>query len=263
MGDTISLFDQKGSKIKDIKTFGYPYISGDFPVFYVLKTNGTGFSSYSMKGDELIKSVDYTSLITSISTDKNGNTLVSNLDGKTFLYSPNGDLLFDTDSSSNKSKKIFTKSNALDVNSQNIAVCTGIDPEYIEIYQIKNGNRIAQFATDTNFRYKSFLQFDNNRIYFESVNKIGYYDLKEKKTGYIDIMGEMREIQFDKNGYVYLISQKDDFYYFTVYNKLGFREFYREFSDQADNLRIIDDKNVYFKLNDKIIKISAVDIPKK
>jgi hypothetical protein len=255
MGDTINLFNPEGNKVLDIKNFGYPYMTGDFPFFYVIKTNGTGFFCYSMKGEEVFKPVDYTSIITSVNSDKNGDTLVSNLDGETFLYSSKGDVLFNSDTIGSDSKIKIAKSNAIDEKGQNIAICTGLNPEYIEVYQVKNGKKLTQLKTDTNFKYRSFLQFNNNRIYYESVDKLMFFDLKKNGKGFIKTVGEIDEVKFDSSGNIFIISNIDNLYFMTIYDVYGNRKFYKEFLNKIDNLRLIGDV-IYFKSDDKIIRLS-------
>ena len=256
-GDKINLFSQNGALLKEIPTYGYPYIAGDFPIFYVLKTNGTGFSSYSIRGDELIKNIDYTSIITSITTDKTGNSLVSNLDGKTFLYSPTGEVLFSTDSDSLESKIIFTKSSTIDPDGQNIAICSGIESEYIEIYNKKTGFKTFQFKTDTNFRYKTFMEFNKDRLYFEGEDQLKYVNLKNKKINKIKLNGEIKEVQFDSLGKILILTYKNNVYHISLYTPTGIKYFYKESKDKIDNLRILKDDIFYFKLDNKIVKIET------
>jgi hypothetical protein len=255
VSDTLSVFSNNRNKIKELKKFGYPYFSGDFPVFYVLKTNGTGFSLYTIQGEELIKEINYTSLITSISTDKNSNTLISNIDGKTFLYSPKGEVLFNTDSDGNDSKIIIAKSSTTDIDGQYIAICSGIDPEYIEIFQKKTGTRIAFLKTDTNFRYKNFMQFDKNRLYYEGIESLKFYDIDRKKDGEIKLTGEIKEIQFDKSGNILVLTLKDNINYLNVFTPSGIKQFYKEIKGEVNNLRVFGNSDFYFKMNNKIIKV--------
>ena len=66
VGDSIKIFLPNGEMIATTPTYGYPYISGEFPFFYVIKTNAMGFSLYDIKGKALIKNINFTSMISSI-----------------------------------------------------------------------------------------------------------------------------------------------------------------------------------------------------
>jgi hypothetical protein len=255
VGDTISFYINNGSKVKDVKNFGYPYIPADLPFVYILKTNGQGFTQYSISGDELLKNINFSALISSISVDKNGNTLVSNLDGKTFLYSPKGEVLFSTDSEGNDSKIIITKSNAIDMDGNYMGICSGLNPEYIELFQKKTGTRIAVLKSDTNFRYRSFMQFNKNRLYFEGKETLKYLDVQKKKEGKIDFVGELKEVQFDNSGNVICITSKGVLNYLTVYYPNGYKQFYKEFKSELSNLKVYDKNAFYFKNDNKIIKV--------
>ena len=103
VGEKLLLYAPGATLIKDIDSYTYPYIPENSPIFFGIKTNGSGFFTYNMQGD-LLFSADYTSIITSISVDRYANTLISLLDGKSYLYSPKKEILFSADSSDNASK---------------------------------------------------------------------------------------------------------------------------------------------------------------
>ncbi|HOV14519.1 MAG TPA: hypothetical protein PK771_09570 [Spirochaetota bacterium] len=256
VGEKISLFNPFGKLIKEIPSFTYPYVTYDSPVFYGVKTNGSGFFTYNIQGD-LLYSVDYTSVITSISTDKYANTLISLLDGKTFLYSPKQEVLFSTDSSDNNSKIVVAKSSTLDTDGQYIAICSGIDPEYVEIYQKKTNGRIKKIITDTNFRYQSFLKFNSGRLYYEGDEKLKYYDIKNNKESAIQIYGEILDVQFDNSGNIITLTNKDNLYFINIFYPNGKKIFYKEFAQSVNNIKVLPDNSFYFKLNDIVVKISS------
>lgn len=256
VGDTLSLYSPLGVKIKDIQSFAYPYVPNDNPVFYAVKTNGSGFFSYNIQGD-LLNAVDYTSIISSISTDKYANTLVSLLDGETFLYSPKSEVLFTTDSGDNDSKIVIAKSNAIDLEGSYIAVCSGIEPEYVEIYQKKTNGTVKKIKTDTNFRYSSILKFDSDRLYYEGENSLKYYDLKKGRLGTMELRGEIIDLQFDQLGNAITLTNEDNLYCINVFSPNGKKKFYKEFVDTIDNIKVLQDNSFYFRLNDIIVKFSC------
>ncbi len=253
VGDSIEIFSPTGEKISDIYSVGYPYVSGDFHFFYIIKTNGMGFSLCTMKGEYLIDEINFTSMISSISTDKYINTLVSTIDGKTYLYSMKGERLFQT--KFDDSKIIISKSNTIDYEGNNIAICSGINPEYIEIYGRETGTRIAQLKTDTNYRYETFLRFINNRIYYEGLEEIKFYDFVKKKHGNIKIKGMINEITFDSDKNMLVATSLNDMYYLTIFSLDGEKKYYKEFTAPISNFKFIDKNMFYFKFGDKILKM--------
>jgi len=257
IGDTVILFASNGDKIKEIKNYGYPYFPGEYPYFYIIKTNGFGFSAFNFNGDEIIKNNNYTSMITSINYDKNGNTLVSNLDGKTYLYNLKGEILFSTDSEGNDSKIMIAKSNALDNEGQYIAICTGIEPEYIEIFQRKTGTRIFSLKNDFNSKYKIFMQFVQSRLYYESGNALKYFDCINKRQGKIELLGELKEVQFDNFGNIITLTEGNEINYIASYSQNGYRNYYKEIKGSVNNLKVFDANCFYYKMNNKIVKVKT------
>ncbi|HPO49093.1 MAG TPA: hypothetical protein PLO89_02110 [Spirochaetota bacterium] len=255
VGESISLFNCLGEKIKDIPTFAYPYIPNDNPIFFAIKTNGSGLLAFNFQG-EFLYSLDYTSIITSISTDKYSNALVSLLDGRTFLYSPKQEVLFTTDSIDNNSKITMTKSNAIDYNGDYIAICSGIDSEYVDIYQKKTNGRIKKIETDTNYRYGSFMKFDSGRLYYQGDKKLKYYDLKKNRESFFDIDGEIIDVQFDDEGNVIALTKENALNLINVFSITGRKKFYKEFSKDIENVRVLPDNSFYFKIDNFIVKFS-------
>ncbi|OQB67489.1 MAG: hypothetical protein BWX91_01746 [Spirochaetes bacterium ADurb.Bin133] len=255
-GNFISLFSNTGKKLKDVGTLAYPYISSELPMFYAIKTNGSGFSMWTMNGDKLFGEINYSSIVTSISTDKLGNTLASNLDGKTYLYSPKGKTVYTLNSSG--SKVNFAKSNAFDVENDYFAITSGLYPETIEIFSKKTGIPVLKFETSSNFTYKTLLEFNNKRLYYETESALAYFDIKNKKNGKFDFKGELREVKFDPKGNI-LISSSDSNtsrYYLSVYSPTNILYYYKEFDTQTDNFNFIGENSFYFRIKNYIVKIS-------
>jgi hypothetical protein len=255
-GDSIEIFTPDGAVSGKVNSFGYPYISGNLPVFYVLKTNGMGFGLYSDRGEPVIKEANLTSMITSISTDKYINTLVSTVDGKTLLYSSKGEILSEFVSHGSRLK--IAKSSFIDIEGKRIAFCTGIDPEFVEVYDNELKKTTARFKTDTNFRCKNFLEIAGGRVYYEGNSEIKFYDLKSKKRGSYKFTGEIGEITFDKAGNILISSYDNMLCYLAVFSPSGARLLYKEFYEPADNFNFTGQKEFYFKLSGFIVKMSAI-----
>jgi len=253
VGESVEVFTPLGEKISEISTYGYPYITGDFPLFYVLKTNGFGFTLFSMKGEPMINDISYTSLITSINTDNEYNTLVSTLDGATYMYDSKGEEKFKSEYEG--SDIIMTKSNAIEIKGNNIAICSGLGPETIEIFTKDSGTRVLEFETNSSYVNENILEFKNNRLYYETDNGLIYYDMHKNSQGNIDVLGEIREISFDQKGNIVVASFEKDIYYLTIYNPNGIKKYYKEFSESVSDLTFIDESTFYFRISDTICKM--------
>lgn len=257
-GNNFSLYTPEGKKIKDIGSFAYPYFSGENPIFYTIKTNGTGFSIYSINGEKIVNEINYNSIITSISTDRFLNTLVSTLDGKTYLYSIQGELLIVTDSSDSRIN--FVKTNSISEDGDYFAICAGIDPELIEIYQKKSETRIKKIDTNNNFNRRIFLEFNNNKLYYESKNSLEYYNILKKKFGSYLFKGELNDVKFDKKGNILILSSFNNIYYLTMYSPNSTIIFYKEFNKKIENIDFIDDYNIYFRFENFIVTMSKISV---
>ena len=259
VGNNISLFLPNGVKIKDIETPCYPYIIDDIQKVYFIKTNGTGFIVYNIEGEKMFSDVDYSSFITSISGDYIGYTLVSNMDGISYLYTNEGEVIFENRIDSDHSKYVYTKGNTIDKDGKYMAIWSGIEPEYIEIFQKRTGNKVAKIETNTNLRYKPIMEFKKNRLYYEGKNKFEYYDIINKKNGKgLDYTGELKEINFSNDGSILVLSRDDKASYLSLYSESGLKYFYKEFSKiEIDNVRFVDKKSFYFRMDNRIIKMSA------
>ncbi len=252
----IKVFSPNGNKISEIFTNGYPYIYNNSSVFYILNNDNKSFSLYSDKCEKFFDDINFTSMITSISMDKNFNTLVSTIDGKTFLFTSKGEKIFDK-KFDGKSKIIITKSSMIDYEGNNIAVCSGLYPEYIEVFKTNDNNKSISYKTETNFRYNIFLLFLNNRLYFEGIDEVKYINLRNKKNGSIDVKGEISELKFDDSGNILIASQQNQIYYLTIYSSKSEKIFHKEFSNKISNFCFLDKQTLYFKYNDKILQIKV------
>ncbi len=249
----VNVFSPSGQFISTINSTGYPYILNDIPVIFIVDLYGLNFKVFGMQGNILTQQINFTSLITSIHADKNYNLLVSTLEGKTYLFNIKRELLFDF--KSKDSMITITKSNAIEYNGNLIAICTGLYPEYIEIFKKDSGAQIVKLKTKTNFKYESFLNFFMNRIFFESLEEINYYDLKDKKSGSIKIKGKLNEIVFGNKDKILIHCSKEGINYLMLYSLSGTLKFYKEFDKPLSDIDFVNNNDFYFKLEDQIIKV--------
>ena len=252
IGGNIQVFNPSGELISEIKIVGYPYVLKEFPVIFILKTNAMGFSLFTMKGELILDEIDFASMITSIKMDKNSNILVSTLSGSTYLFSITGDRKFKTDY--HDSKINITKSSAINIDGKRIAVCSGLHPEFVDIYDVETGTMTDRIKTETNFRYSTYLSFVDNRLYYEGENQVNFYDYSTKRKGCFKINGSVNEINFDNNGNILVLSSKDALYYLTIFSSKGEKKYYKEFASIVSNFECNNNMS-YFRLLDLIIKI--------
>ena len=250
-GNYITLYNGLGVKIKDIGTVARPYISDDLPFFYTIDSNGYGFALYTMNGDKMYKEISQNSMITSISLDKYGNSLVSNMDGDTVLYSATGEIIFNVNSAYSSIK--FVKSSVIDKNEHYLAICSGLKPEVIEIFMKKTGTRHIKFDTETNFRRKNFISFNREMLFYEGVEKIIRYDIKKKRYSDFVFFGELKSVKFDNNGNIMIVSNHKNTYYLNIYSQTNIKLFYKEFDSIIDNVNFIDNSKFFFRIKHNIV----------
>jgi hypothetical protein len=254
VGNTIGLFSKNGEKIKDIPSYGYPYISGDFPVFYIIATNGMSISAYSSKGELLFDEINFPSMISCVSTDNDLNTLISITDGETNMYSVNGTNLFTCRSSG--SRISISRSNTIETNGKRFAVSEGIDPEYISLFSREKWRNIKKIKTASELNYSIYMHITKRKLYYESKDGLSFSDLNGGSKGKITINGELREISFSPKGNILTVTADGATNFLTVFTHEGARQFYKEFRSPVSNARFINEKSFYFKLEDLIIKMN-------
>jgi len=251
-GNYIDIYSNNGYLLKKIESYGYPFIPDESSNFFVIKSNSMGYSLLSISGDYIVKEKNFTSLITSLNIDKSLNTLASTIDGKSYLIDRKGKTIFETEN--RDSEYIIAKSNAINTDGDKLAICSGINPEYIEIYNLKKFTSIVKFKTDTNHRYQSFLKFFNNRLYYEGKDSLNYYDIKKHKFGSFPVRGLIEEVKFNKDK-ILISSAEKGYKYMYVFSEKNNILCYKEFSDNISDFNFIDEDSFYFKLNQHILKM--------
>ena len=145
----------------------------------------------------------------------------------------------------------------IDFEGNNIAVCSGIYPEYIEIFKKEDNTKIINYKTDTNFRYNILLCFVKDRLYFEGIEEVKFINLKNKKTGSINVKGEISEMKFNESGNILIASHKNNIYYLTIFSPKTKKVFYKEFINKISNFCFLNKETIYFKCDDKILKVKV------
>lgn len=249
----ISIYSNKGVLIKTIQEKALVYIPKDLPIFFLIKSNGKVLSILTMNGDYLLKDITVDSLITSISIDKNFNTLISTIDGNTILIDKIGKILFKT--KNNKSKFSIAKANTISENGKLLAICCGKDPEYIEIYDLKTGKIIKEIKNKKNNLEKIFLQFENRKLYYQNENTLCYYDLKKNKSYVFHTNGIIKDIALKDNN-VLIVTTDGVIDYLYLYSSNNQLLCYKELANPISDINFINSYSFFFKYNDKIIKMS-------
>ncbi|MCG8569869.1 MAG: hypothetical protein MJB14_06990 [Spirochaetes bacterium] len=253
VGETITFFSPLEEKICQISNPGYPFLLKEIPYIYVTKTNGMGFALYNLSG-KMIYQQEFNSVITSLSADKDVNTLVSTLDGKSYLININGEITFSIE---NHSQIKMAKSNAIEINGNNFAVCSGLKPEIIEIFDKNTKSKLKKIETNNHFPYQIFMEFQHNRLYYEDKYSISSIHLKSFKLNKFDFKGELLDITFSNNGNLLLLSEENNITYLYLYTINGLKIYFNEFEESIDNIAFVDDYSFYFRLNRSIVKISC------
>lgn len=251
-GNYLDIYSNNGFLLKKIESFGYPYIPDELSYFFILKSNAAGFSLLSIDGEYIIKEKNFNSIITSLNINKSLNTLVSTIDGKSYLIGKQGETVFTAEN--NGSEYMIAKSNTISSEGDKIAICSGINPEYIEIFDINEHKLMIKFKTNTNHRYESFIKFFNNRLYYEGHESLNYYDIKKNKFGSLTIKGQIEEVKFIKDK-ILIYSMEKGYKYIYVFSEKNSILCYKEFSDNISDFNFIDENSFYFKLNYYILKM--------
>ena len=253
IGEFIDIFLPSGKKSASIKTDGYPYIANEYPVFIVLKPNCMSFSVYNINGNVLIKDINLNSIITSISIDNKLNLLISTIEGITYFYSSAGKLINEFYNEDSKIK--ITKSNVFSNSGEYFAICSGIYPEFIEIYKKDTGQRLAKFKTKTNFRNNILMRFFKNKLYYEGTGVINYYNFTTNKHNMFKINGNINQMIINNRGDILISTSQDGINYLMLYSSKGNMRYYKEFNYNIDEIRFIDNNIFYFKVDNQIIKV--------
>jgi hypothetical protein len=248
-------YNTRGVQVAENKQRAYPFIDNSMPVVYMVKTNGSGYTPWSMQGEQLYNTVTFTSVITAISSDLVSNTLVSTLAGKTKLLDREGTSLFEH-RIEKKSRINLTKANAINDNGSIFAIMSGIDPEYIEIFETKSKTRIHVVETATDFRYQPYLHVTDDELYYESNGSITSYNLRTGKQRAYRVPGELIDVAHASDGMLCVTSLDDRFYTLTLYHKNGIRAWQSQFSSSVDNCRFLKNGYFYFRLDKKVITMS-------
>lgn len=255
-GENLFFFSPGGDLLGTAYDKGYPYMNEHYPYVHVLSPDGKGFSLFTLSGSRLYPKRQLNSLITAISIDKDAQTVVSTIDANTLLINPEGKSTYMIENY--KSKINITKANTIQEGGAYIGLTTGIEPEFIEIYDRESKSKVHSFQSGTNFNHQSYIAFNNGRIYYEGVQALNYLDLEKEKSGQVKYAGELLEVTYAGNGNILLLSQRDSIRYLYLYSSNGIKIFYSEFSENIDNINFINDDTFYFKLNDYIVTMKSI-----
>lgn len=253
VGSELSFFSPLGALYRKVANFGYPYMLENSPYVYVIKTNGAGLSMYHINGSAYYENIQFNSLITSIAVDENRNSLVSTVDGKSYLLTPEGE--FESTFENGDSRIKMSKATAIEEGAAHLAIVSGLYPEYLDIYERESGSRLLRLETGSNFNYSSYLNFINNRVYFEGIDNLHYYDFAGSEQGSLEITGTLKEVAHSEEGNLLVLTEKESLNYLYLFTPTGIKLFYAEFEENISNLNFLNEESFYFKLDEKIIKV--------
>ncbi|MBR6061085.1 MAG: hypothetical protein IKP67_03320 [Spirochaetales bacterium] len=249
------VFSNAGRSICSVATTKIPYFADDLPYFYGLQPDGFGFCKYSLNGERLFDDKNGSSMITTIGGNAEGWTIVSDMSGNTTVYSAAGDVVQGTDS--HYSTINFAKTSILSHDNERFAICSGMQPEVMEIFSLKTGTQQYKFETVTNFPHVVMMYMDKDNFYYEGDGSVNRFNMKKNKTYKFGFSGQMCDAKFDRQGNVLILSSEskadNDIYYLNLYSPTGVKYYYREFNMPVDNLGPFDGDSFYFRLNNNIV----------
>lgn len=250
-GFVVEVYSNDGSKRLDIKSPCYPYIPENYPVIYLIKTNGMGFSSYLMSGDILVKDFSTNALITSVSIDKNFNTAVSLSDGRSLLLDREGDILIDVEN--DLSAISVSKSAVVDNSAGKFFTITGVNPEFFSVYDIKTGGLLDRIETKNNLRYAPIVTNRLGKIFYETGCGINIYDYMKNNHKSIDFNGELKEMDISSDGDILVLTENNERSNLIVFSITGVMLYSKRFSSIVSNVKFIGKDRFYFKVDDVVV----------
>ena len=117
---------------------------------------------------------------------------------------------------------------------------------------------IKNFKTGNNYNRRIFLEFNKDKLYYESNSTLCYYDIKKKRFGNFSFKGELNDVKFDKNGNILIASSIKNRYYLIMYAPNSTILFYKEFNKKIENINFINEYSFYFRMENFIIIMSKI-----
>ncbi len=252
VGSELSFYSNSGTLLKSVSSFSYPFISDSTSdSVFVIKTNGAGFSSYTLGGESIVDDYVTNAFITSITANKNNQSAVSFSDSSVVLLDSAGEREFSM--AENYSDIAITKGCAVDSEGKYLVSISGISPEVLTIYDLTVGDIYHQRETGGDLRYSPIIRIKKGLIYYETEGALNVLSINKEREVTLDVLGELREIDISGCGEVAILSRFAQSNYLYIYKPNGILSNYYEIDGNVSNLRYIGDDKVYFKVADSII----------
>lgn len=250
-GTLLQFFSPNGSLLNEQRhQYGYPYIKDDFPIVYLIKDNGRTLSSFYFNGEPLLREYADNSLICSVSSSNNLDTVISYADGFSQLLNKNAEVIFTCEQ--RESEIRIAKASCYSADSKYFCEISGLYPELLTVYNTETKAEIVQFSTGANSRYTPLLKVYNDTVYYETEQSLELYSVKEGKKRSLYFQGELIDFKVNMQDEIMLLSEKDSLNYLYIYNRNGIRSFYQESYNDISNLRVYNNDTFYFKLDKEI-----------
>lgn len=258
-GNEMKFYSNRSDLLRTISTSCYPHMFDNQPVVYLIKSNGSGFSSEHLSGGTFLNEFSSNSLITSINVDKNLQTALSFLDGNCLVLNGEGQTIFSTFCT--QSRINITKTAKISSDGTLLGVVQGIDPQYLKVFKIEDGTIMLKKELDFDMRYSPLLFLNKDKVYVENgenLEVLSHNIKKRKKPLSLQTQGELNEFVVGPKGQVLLSSRDKFFYYLLVYNERGIKTYYMEFPSLVQNLTWVDEVSFSFVYDNKVILMKEV-----
>ncbi len=254
VGTEIKGFSSDNRELFVVQTTGYPYFAGDYPCFFVIKSNGMGFTRYNMRGEKEFDGVDYTSIITSLSTNLNQDTIVTTFLGGVFVYGMDGTVKYEYINSNIANDSAFVKSAAISNDGKIMAIVVGSESEVVSVYNIDSKSILFSINKDSMHPYRSFINIVNKDIYTEDGKNISRYSIKNAHRFDYSFDGELITALVSGDRKLMIVSANNGRNYYRVYSYSGELLFQRDYSSDSGLVAFDETGLIIIKVNEYLLR---------
>ncbi len=253
-----TVYRPDGKELTKIERPGFPHFVDE--KLYILLPGGTSFAQYSTEGKELWSFENYCP-VTAFYSNKSG-TAAGYADGTIYCFDTEGNITQVFEPSGSEYNIILGL--GLSDNGQMIASLSGHNKQRITVAQKSDNHSKIIFHNflDSETNKQQLVKFnrEQTKVYFSCKSGIGVVDLDKKKNTFVEIEGNVTQIEFsDFENLVFVLSKNGNQFTVTVIENPDKKA--AQFSFEAKYAFIqVKDENLFIGQDNKI---SALKISRK